>query len=86
MHATVNMRKVFVRVGILNSSCLTRKKYQQRADSIQAAWEIVQPKLEEIFGANANVRVNLGKAPVTDVIALLKVGGQVVDTQEIDYR
>lgn len=37
-------------------------------------------------GANANVRVGLGRAPLTDVIALLKVNGQVVDSQEIDYR
>ena len=37
-------------------------------------------------GANANVRVGLGKAPVTDVIAQLVVGGQVVDTQEIDFN
>ena len=36
-------------------------------------------------GANANVRVGLGKAPVTDVIAQLVVGGQVVDSQEIDF-
>lgn len=37
-------------------------------------------------GANANVRVGLGHTPVTDVIALLKVDGQVVDTQEIELR
>ena len=37
-------------------------------------------------GANANVRVGLGGTPVTDVIALLKVDGQVVDMQEIDLR
>ena len=37
-------------------------------------------------GANANVRVNLGKAPVTDVIAQLKVDGVVVDSQEIDFQ
>lgn len=37
-------------------------------------------------GANANVRVGLGRAPITDVIALLKVDGQVVDSQEIDFQ
>lgn len=37
-------------------------------------------------GANSNVRVGLGTQPVTDVIALLKVDGQVVDTQEIEFR
>ncbi len=42
---------------------------------------------EDVFaGANADVRVNVGVRPSGDVIALLKVGGQVVDQQEIDFR
>ena len=35
-------------------------------------------------GANFDVRVNLGKRPVNDVVAVLTVGGQVVDTLELD--
>ncbi len=35
-------------------------------------------------GANFDVRVKLGKRPINDVVAVLTVDGQVVDTQEID--
>lgn len=35
-------------------------------------------------GANRDVRVPLGKRPINDVIAVLTVDGQVIDTQEID--
>ncbi len=35
-------------------------------------------------GANWDVRVPLGKRPITDVVAVLTVDGQVIDTQEID--
>ncbi|MEL6641423.1 MAG: hypothetical protein AAFP98_08950 [Pseudomonadota bacterium] len=35
-------------------------------------------------GANYDVRVNLGKRPINDVVAVLTVGGQVVDTLELD--
>ncbi|KPP84198.1 MAG: hypothetical protein HLUCCA08_01670 [Rhodobacteraceae bacterium HLUCCA08] len=35
-------------------------------------------------GANSDVRVNLGTSPVRDVIAVLTVNGQVVDTFELD--
>ena len=35
-------------------------------------------------GANYDVRVKLGQRPVNDVIAVLTVDGQVVDTREID--
>ncbi|MEL6516757.1 MAG: hypothetical protein AAFQ39_03505 [Pseudomonadota bacterium] len=42
---------------------------------------------EEISaGANYDVRVNLGKRPVNDVVAVLTVDGQVVDTLELDSR
>ena len=37
-------------------------------------------------GANYDVRVPLNKRPRNDVIAVLTVNGQVVDTQEIDSR
>lgn len=37
-------------------------------------------------GADANVRVKLGSSPTTDAIALLKIDGQTVDSQEIDFR
>ena len=37
-------------------------------------------------GANSNVRVNIGAPSQTDAIALLKVDGEVVATQEIDFR
>lgn len=37
-------------------------------------------------GANANVRVDVGRTPIHDVIAVLTVDGQVVDTQELDIR
>ena len=36
-------------------------------------------------GANLHVHVNISY-PVTDAIALLKVNGQIVDTQEIDFQ
>jgi len=35
-------------------------------------------------GANYDVRVGLGKRPIHDVIAVLTVNGQIVDTQDID--
>lgn len=35
-------------------------------------------------GANYDVRVKLGQRPINDVIAVLSVDGQIVDTQEID--
>ncbi len=35
-------------------------------------------------GANFDVRVKLGQRPINDVIAVLSVDGQIVDTQEID--
>lgn len=35
-------------------------------------------------GANYDVRVNLGKRPINDVVAVLTVDGQVVATQEYD--
>ncbi len=37
-------------------------------------------------GANSNVRVNIGAPSQTDAIALLKIDGEVVATQEIDFR
>ena len=37
-------------------------------------------------GANTNTRVGLGNTPRTDAIALLKIDGQVVATQEIEFR
>lgn len=36
-------------------------------------------------GANADVDVNIAR-PSTDAIAVLKVNGQIVDTQEIDFN
>ncbi len=39
---------------------------------------------EVAAGANYDVRVNLGQRPINDVVAVLTVGGQVVDTQEFD--
>jgi len=36
------------------------------------------------FGANANVRIPVGVAPNSDVIALLKVDGQTVATRDYD--
>lgn len=36
-------------------------------------------------GANADVDVNI-RRPSTDAIAFLKVNGQIVDTQEIDFN
>ena len=42
---------------------------------------------EEISaGANYDVRVNIGKRPINDVVAVLTVDGQVVDTLEPDSR
>ncbi len=35
-------------------------------------------------GANYDVRVKLGQRPINDVVAVLSVDGQIVDTQEID--
>ena len=35
-------------------------------------------------GANYDVRVNLGQPAVRDVLAVLTVDGQIVDTQELD--
>jgi len=35
-------------------------------------------------GANHNLKVNIGTRPLGDVIAILKVDGQIVATQEID--
>lgn len=35
-------------------------------------------------GANYDVRINLGKKPINDVLAVLSVDGQVVDTLELD--
>ncbi|MDO6592013.1 hypothetical protein, partial [Yoonia sp. 1_MG-2023] len=35
-------------------------------------------------GANSNVRVNVGKAPQQDVIAVLKVNGQTVAERDYD--
>lgn len=35
-------------------------------------------------GANYDVRVNLGQPAVRDVVAVLTVDGQVIDTQELD--
>ncbi len=37
-------------------------------------------------GANYDVRVNLGKKPINDVVAVLSVNGQVVDTLELDVE
>jgi len=34
------------------------------------------------FGANSNVRVNVGIQPIQDVIAVLKIDGQVVAQQD----
>lgn len=39
---------------------------------------------EVAAGANYDVRVNLGKRPLNDVVAVLTVDGQVVDTLELD--
>ncbi len=39
---------------------------------------------EVASGANYDVRVNLGSKPVRDVIAVLTVDGQEVDTVELD--
>lgn len=35
-------------------------------------------------GANYDVRVSLGRRPITDVLAVLKVGGRVVATKDYD--
>ena len=35
-------------------------------------------------GANFDVRVNLGQRAINDVIAVLTVDGQIIDTQELD--
>lgn len=37
-------------------------------------------------GANANVQINLGQTVRDDVIAVLKVNGQIVATQEYDVE
>lgn len=37
-------------------------------------------------GANYDVRVPIGKRPINDVVAVLTVDGQVVDTLELDSR
>ena len=37
-------------------------------------------------GADFDVRVNVGSRPVHDVIAVLTVDGQVVDTRELEIR
>ncbi len=37
-------------------------------------------------GPNYDVRVNLGQRPINDVVAVLTVNGQIVDTQELDIR
>lgn len=37
-------------------------------------------------GANYDVRVTLGVPPINDVVAVLTVDGQIVDTHEIDLR
>ena len=39
---------------------------------------------EVTAGANYDVRVNLGHPAIHDVVAVLTVDGQVVDTQELD--
>lgn len=42
---------------------------------------------EQVFaGANADTKVNLGRTPIHDVLAVLKVDGQIVDTLEIDLN
>jgi hypothetical protein len=41
---------------------------------------------EVAAGANYDVRVNLGQRPINDVVAVLTINGQVVDTQELDIR
>jgi len=38
------------------------------------------------MGANHDVRINLGKTPRRDVVAVLTVNGQVVEQEEIDLR
>jgi hypothetical protein len=35
-------------------------------------------------GANYDVRVSVGRRPITDVLAVLKVGGRVVATKDYD--
>lgn len=37
-------------------------------------------------GANRDVRINIGSKPRFDVLAVLKVGGEVVATQEFDVN
>ena len=37
-------------------------------------------------GANYDVRIPLGVRPINDVVAVLMVDGQIVETQEIDLR
>lgn len=39
---------------------------------------------EVAAGANFDVRVNLGQRAINDVVAVLTVDGQIVDTQELD--
>lgn len=38
------------------------------------------------LGANHNVRINLGKTPRRDVVAVLTVNGQVVEQEKINLR
>jgi hypothetical protein len=38
------------------------------------------------LGANRDVRINFGKTPTRDVIAVLTVNGQVVEQEEIELR
>lgn len=35
-------------------------------------------------GANFDVRVNIGQRAINDVVAVLTIDGQIVDTQELD--
>ena len=41
-------------------------------------------KTELNAGANRDVRVPLHKRPINDIVAVLTIDGQVIDTQEID--
>ncbi|SLN64698.1 hypothetical protein [Pseudooctadecabacter jejudonensis] len=37
-------------------------------------------------GSNLDVEINVRRRPLTDVLAVLKVNGQIVDTQEIELN
>lgn len=37
-------------------------------------------------GANSDVRINLGTAPLSDVIAVIRVDGQIVETKEYEVN